>query len=109
MPLDAGGGKYPSLLDPLLPFGAAYDAEDARPPVPTRLRALCRGGAMFPVVSIFRAGLYVGGGACGIAAENVVSKGNFNGRSGSTMFSEGIDRGPSGRDIVRDVLGEESM
>lgn len=76
-----------------------YDADESGPNDDlrllelARLRALCLGAGMFPVVCMFRAGLYVGLGAFGMDMAQSVS--NFDGRDGTVPFS-GMPRGPSG-------------
>ena len=80
------------------PLGARNEAtdeavDDRRYSLEAKLRALCRGGAMLPVVCMLRAGLYVGLGALGIAAAKAVSKGSLAGNKGPPL---GMPRGPKG-------------
>jgi hypothetical protein len=81
-----------------VPLGALIEAtEDAvderRYSLEAKLRALCLGGATWPVVCMLRAGLYVGLGAFGIAAARLVSNGSLAGNSGPP---KGMPRGPDG-------------
>lgn len=70
-------GKYES--ESPLEFGAYDEALDAwmellRPPVPTMLLAVLRGGFMLAGMDKFRAGLYVGLGSLGIEVASCVFK-----------------------------------
>lgn len=68
-----------------------------RPPVPTMLRGVLRGGLMLAGMEIFRAGLYVGLGSLGNEAASWVLRETFGGGGGS-VEGGGISRGPMGRD-----------
>ena len=71
--------------------------------VDTRLLALCLGGAMFPIVSMFLAGLYVGLGGFGIATARLVSRGSFPGRGGPPTPLD-MPLGPIGFEVGKDEL-----
>lgn len=64
---------------------------------------------MLPVVCIFRAGLYVGLGAFGIATARSVSNGSFEGRAGAPTLLSGIPLGPCGLEFVNEFLDSASV
>lgn len=96
------------------PPGAREDTLDAieflRPPVPTALRMVLRGGFIPPGVCMFRAGLYVGLGGFGIAAAIDVSSGSLGGTLGA-LLRTGISLGPPGRNELgtAEALDEVGM
>ena len=72
-------------------------SELLRPPVPTILRGVLRGGLILKGPDMFRAGLYVGLGSFGRDAANCVFNGSMDGYGGMCNGGRGMSRGPSGR------------